>query len=198
VIDGKIYLPDGRPAPGARVDLFVVDAANRHSRHTTTTDDQGAFVFDCSPHSRMVLTAHAPGFARSLYSVPDAEDVDGRFDFDMHLRPEAVATGILERPDGTPLVGATLRFHPFRVDSSNTGDFLSGRLADPAENEPWWKALALTDGQAITTSTGEFRAPSLWSGIHYVVEILREGREVEVLPVQQRVGREPIRLRLSR
>src|ERR1700682_2337509 len=60
------------------------------------------------------------GYGRSLYPMATSElgnpAVD---DFAMTLSPEAVADGVLENPDGGPLAGARLRFHPCRGGSSN-------------------------------------------------------------------------------
>ena len=121
-------------------------------------------------------------------------------DFAMPLHPEAVAAGTLETADGRPVAGAVLRFHPFRMGSSNpesdnNWNILAFSLpSDPAWDTECWNKLFLTDCEATTSETGEFKAPSLTPGIHYVVEV--NGERLSMSTTKK--NPEPLRLRLSR
>ena len=109
---GFVYLPDGRPAPGAVVALMPIDRAYRYPgvdpidlarlEWKTKTDEQGAFELrelPLVPPPRWALVARLAGFGNSIEEDP----VFGQVSRELVLAPEATLElniGYLNRPRG--------------------------------------------------------------------------------------------------
>lgn len=176
VMQGAVYLPDGKPARLAKVDLFVSAPGMKDAHIRCDTDEKGRFRLEWQNQSQVLVTAHLPGYGRSVATVP-LVGVEAVLDFGIHLQAESVAVGVVQNPDGSPHAGARLRF---RVSTM-------GLTADPRGD--WNILLGLTlpglvllDAEAASGNSGEFRAPSLMPGAEYTVEVIRKDREMVRIP----------------
>ncbi len=106
---GRVVDPDGRPAASAHLEAFVAgvvrDSWNSNWRWTPAS---GAFEFTNLPTGKIVLTAHADGFAPVKRTVTLVEGTP-LWDVELRLRPARIVRGIVFDPQGRPLDQADVR-----------------------------------------------------------------------------------------
>src|SRR3982751_7002860 len=65
VITGRVYLPNGKPAPGVRVSFSSPDIFGS----STTTDNDGVFTFSGLPGGNYQITVKGEGFQSESESL---------------------------------------------------------------------------------------------------------------------------------
>jgi protocatechuate 3,4-dioxygenase beta subunit len=96
---GRVLLPDGRPAAGARVTANVSGRSSSR-QPADTCDDKGAFsIDDLEPASRYDVLAELPGYADAR-----AEKVSAKAPLVLRLTPESSLAGVVVGPAGRPVV----------------------------------------------------------------------------------------------
>jgi hypothetical protein len=174
-LQGKVLLPDGRPAAGARVYVSTLPQPGDLRFKTLTADARGAFrypvVLDPVPVTFIRGLARAPGFKASavtpflgLTAIVPGKGIlwqrvrarrSGPLAVTLRLSPGATVAGRLLRSDGSP--AATV---PISVESLDPG-FSQDALGDPAES--MWRGSAKFVPNAVasklfrTKSDGEGR-----------------------------------------
>jgi hypothetical protein len=205
---GRLVNVAGEAIPLAKVEVFALDLRNTLAHFSVETDEKGVFQTDCPDSSLVTFTAHLPSQARAFYRarLPDADHLFGlQTEFTMAFLKPVEFEGVLASPEGAPLAGAKLRFHPM---SSNYLDDRSVPVAlnllcgvmppDKAWDERCKGALFLTDCELVTNAAGEFHAHSITGGINYTIEVIREGQERALLDFHTRGLKDKVPLQLRR
>lgn len=140
---GRVTTPEGRPIPGARVDLRIDPGLavgylraldfNRPGRWTRLADADGRFAFESAPAlSEAWLDVTSPGYLRRLVALP----ADERSALAIVLRrPDRARTvrGLVLEADGRPASGALVAAAPARTRCDANGEFELVLWPAPAE-----------------------------------------------------------------
>jgi hypothetical protein len=196
----------GETIPLAKVEVFALDLNKTLARFSVETDEKGAFQADCPESSLVTFTAHLPNRRRAFHRtlLAPADNLSGlQTEFTMTLLQPVEFDGVLASPEGAPLAGARLRFHPMSstyLDDRSAPHALNlicgGMPSDPAWDERCRGALFLTDCEIVTNAAGEFHAHSITGGINYTVEVLLAGEGRALVDFHSRGLKDKVRLQL--
>jgi len=106
---GRVFFPDGRPAPGVTVQAEGRGWTNHYYRNQATSGPDGSYEFVVYPNqSYLVAVTDADWAARSLQGVVVREG-EVRTDLDLHLLSGTLLRGRVSLgPEGQPASGQTV------------------------------------------------------------------------------------------
>ena len=81
-VTGRVIDPQGRPVPGARLQLTPRQPGTTHQTAQTTTDDEGRFEFEVTSVGEYLVKANADGFQQVTKALRISS---GSASFDIHL-----------------------------------------------------------------------------------------------------------------
>ena len=177
-ISGSVFVAGETKRPARRVRITLTNVARSSTGQTTTTDDNGAFIFRGLPAGRFELQAFKNAYLRASYGAarPDRDGTpvvvkegEAVTDLSMTIARGGVITGVVRDARGRPLPGLNVRVLRLGYNAV-TGERTLGT--------PSMGSTAVTDDR------GEYRAWGLPPGGYLVLV---------VPPVSSGRGNEPIR-----
>lgn len=130
IITGKITGPDGRPIPGARVDVKSVETEVTHSK---TTNDKGQYtLLFPDGGGQYTVTVHAIGLAPATFSLARQADED-RLVGDVQMVAAATTLSAVIVRARNPGAGGGDRPSPGDVQRALTGEQLARLPIDPSD-----------------------------------------------------------------
>lgn len=128
-VSGRVLDAEGKPVPGATVSIDTGRTGD-----TVYSDGEGRFTLDAvSPNHRAVVSASAPGHvdgSSEPFAVEPGAPVEN---IEVKLGIGGRITGVLRTRDGKALVGAMVRWVPWKIDPN---DYWSYQQFDSRERFP--------------------------------------------------------------
>lgn len=160
---GTVADSDGSAIPGAAVDVRCIESEHSHS---TVSTDLGRFEFALVPCS-YVLTVTKHGYLRQVFgqlqagtgATPVAITAGGVVPISITLDRPSVIKGVVRRPDGMPLAGATVNATEVALD----GDGFSREVAF---------------GRVLTDDTGGYSMTNVPPGTYVVRALVDRGSTI--------------------
>lgn len=167
-VSGIVKGPDGKPVPGAQVNLTRTsgggiggEVIKMIMRDGATADDEGRFLYDDIRPGQIALSAVAPGLQEAKLDgveVPEGKDVEG---IELPLKAGSIVIGRVLAPDGRAAIGA--RINPVTDEAEPIR--IGGALSD---GDGYYRLEGLAPGKVAVEATHD--------------DYVRTVREVEARP----------------